>query len=89
MDPKLGGAMTNPLARPAVGAAPFSPPPINSVEDTGLSVLWLQDLALKIIYSQGYMSGFKIKVISWSVKIGRHCSYPMMAELISICFDKL
>ena len=52
--------MTNPLARPTVGAAPFSPPPINSVEDTGLSVLWLQDLALKIIYSQGYMSGFKI-----------------------------
>jgi len=30
------------------------------VEDTGLSALWLQDLALKIIYSQGYMSGFKI-----------------------------
>ena len=52
--------MTNPLARPNVGAAPFSPPPINSVEDTGLSALWLQDLALKILYSQGYMSGFKI-----------------------------
>ncbi len=53
--------MTNPLARPIpAGAAPFSPPPINSVEDTGLSALWLQDLALKIIYSQGYMSGFKI-----------------------------
>jgi len=52
--------MTNPLARPNVGTALFSPPPINSVEDTGLSVLWLQDLALKIIYSQGYMSGHKI-----------------------------
>jgi predicted ATPase with chaperone activity len=52
--------MTNPLARPVAGTAPFSPPPINSVEDTGLSALWLQDLALKILYSQGYMSGFKI-----------------------------
>jgi len=52
--------MTNPLARPNLSTAPFSPPPINSVEDTGLSVLWLQDLALKIIYSQGYMSGFRI-----------------------------
>ena len=52
--------MTNPLSRPNPGVAPFSPPPINSVEDTGLSALWLQDLALKIMYSQGYMSGFKI-----------------------------
>ena len=52
--------MTNPLARPNPVQASFSPPPINSVEDTGLSALWLQDLTLKIIYSQGYMSGFKI-----------------------------
>ncbi len=52
--------MSNPLARPTTINAPFSPPPINTVEDTGLSALWLQDLALKILYSQGYMSGFKI-----------------------------
>src|SRR5512145_1814102 len=53
--------MSNPLGRPpATSTAPFTPPPINSVEDTGLSPLWLQDLALKILYSQGYMSGFKI-----------------------------
>jgi len=43
-----------------MGTGLFSPPPINSVEDTGLSALWLQDLALKILYSQGYMGGFKI-----------------------------
>lgn len=30
------------------------------VEDTGLSQLWLQDLALKILYFQGYLTGFKI-----------------------------
>jgi predicted ATPase with chaperone activity len=52
--------MTSPIARPATPAPSFSPPPINTVEDTGLSSLWLQDLTLKILYSQGYMSGFKI-----------------------------
>src|SRR5215208_3530650 len=58
--PKREGVMNNPLVRPSAVPASFSPPPINSVEDTGLSALWLQDLALKIVYSQGYMGGFKI-----------------------------
>jgi len=39
---------------------PFSPPPLSRIEETGLSPLWLQDLALKIIYFQGYMTGLKI-----------------------------
>jgi MoxR-like ATPase len=39
--------------------APFFPPPINKLEDTGLSLLWLQDLTLKIFYYQGYLSGFR------------------------------
>ena len=30
------------------------------MEDTGLSPLWLQDLALKLLYSRGYLTGFKI-----------------------------
>ncbi len=38
----------------------FVPPPITRLEDIGLSLLWLQDLALKILYFQGYMTGFKI-----------------------------
>src|SRR3972149_4161263 len=38
----------------------FLPPVINRIEDTGLSPLWLQDLALKILYFQGYLSGFKV-----------------------------
>jgi hypothetical protein len=49
--------------RPAAGRAPttpFFPPPIAKIEDTGLSVLWLQDLALKILYFQGYLTGFKV-----------------------------
>lgn len=38
----------------------FLPPIIASIDDTGLSPLWLQDLALKIMYFQGYITGFKI-----------------------------
>lgn len=38
----------------------FYPPAINKMEDTGLSPLWLQDLALKILYFQGYLTGFTI-----------------------------
>ena len=38
----------------------FTPPLLSQIEDTGLSILWLQDLALKILYFQGYLSGVKI-----------------------------
>ena len=38
----------------------YVPPPVTSIEDTGLSMLWLQDLALKIIYFGGYLNGFQI-----------------------------
>jgi predicted ATPase with chaperone activity len=38
----------------------FSPPNIAQIEDTGISSLWLQDLALKVLYFQGYLSGFRI-----------------------------
>lgn len=41
-------------------AVGFVPPPITRMDDTGLSPLWLQDLALKILYFQGYLSGFKV-----------------------------
>jgi predicted ATPase with chaperone activity len=44
----------------AASQAAFVPPPIQRVEDTGLSSLWLQDLILKVMYFQGYMTGFKI-----------------------------
>jgi len=38
----------------------FTPPILQKIEDTGLSPLWLQDLALKILYFQGYLTGFRI-----------------------------
>jgi MoxR-like ATPase len=43
----------------ATQSASFVPPPITKLEDTGLSLLWLQDLSLKIFYYQGYLTGFK------------------------------
>jgi predicted ATPase with chaperone activity len=57
-----------PAARPpltngvpsAVPSGPFLPPPISRVEETGLNPLWLQDLVLKVMYFQGYLTGFKI-----------------------------
>jgi predicted ATPase with chaperone activity len=54
--------MSNPVSRPsqAPTQAPFVPPQINSLEDSKLSVLWLQDLTLKVLYSHGYMTGFRI-----------------------------
>ena len=57
--------MTNAPARPAnaqqaAANAAFIPPPIMSVDDTGLSPLWLQDLVLKVMYFQGYLTGYKI-----------------------------
>ncbi|HEX6304570.1 MAG TPA: ATP-binding protein [Anaerolineales bacterium] len=53
-------AKTPTKAPPSQKRAKFIPPPINRVEDTGLSPLWLQDLTLKILYFQGYLTGFKI-----------------------------
>lgn len=50
----------SPSSSVSAGAGSFSPPPIGKIEDTGLSPLWVQDLALKILYYQGYMTGFKI-----------------------------
>jgi ATPase family associated with various cellular activities (AAA) len=49
-------------ARPIMGAGSgvFTPPILQKVEDTGLSLLWLQDLGLKIMYFQGYLTGFKV-----------------------------
>jgi predicted ATPase with chaperone activity len=58
--------MKNPKVKPASGPIGYSkentfiPSPITKIDDTGLSSLWLQDLALKILYFQGYLSGFRI-----------------------------
>lgn len=38
----------------------FIPKVVTKVEDTGLSSLWLQDLVIKIMYFQGFMTGYKV-----------------------------
>ncbi|MEK6256306.1 MAG: ATP-binding protein, partial [Chloroflexota bacterium] len=38
----------------------FVPPPVTKIEDTGLPLLMLQDLALKILYFRGYLNGFQL-----------------------------
>ena len=52
--------MTTPRQRQLQTNGAFVPPPIDRLEDTKLSPLWLQDLTLKVLYSHGYMTGFKI-----------------------------
>jgi predicted ATPase with chaperone activity len=49
----------------AIGTAPvgpdkFMPAPITRLEDTGLPQIYLADLALKILYNSGYLTGFRI-----------------------------
>ena len=52
--------MTSPLRNtPAAQGSTFLPKAVTRLEDTGLSLLWLQDLILKIFYFQGYLSGFR------------------------------
>ncbi|GAB4499859.1 MAG: AAA family ATPase [Anaerolineales bacterium] len=45
---------------PTASVGGFFPPQITSLEDTGLSSLWLQDLILKVLYFRGYLTGSKI-----------------------------
>src|SRR4030066_2327316 len=53
---------TSTRAKPIMGTGSgvFTPPILERIEDTGLSALWLQDLALKILYFQGYLTGFRV-----------------------------
>jgi predicted ATPase with chaperone activity len=42
------------------GLDKFIPPPITKREDTGLSLVYLEDLALKILYNSGDLTGFRV-----------------------------
>ncbi|MEP7286333.1 MAG: ATP-binding protein [Chloroflexota bacterium] len=39
---------------------PWSPPPMRSIEDTGLNLITIADLALKVMYFGGIMTGAKV-----------------------------
>jgi predicted ATPase with chaperone activity len=47
------------MVRPAEQSA-FVPSALTNIEDSGLTTLWVQDLALKIIYFGGYLNGFQV-----------------------------
>lgn len=57
--PRVAAAAAARVAMNAAASA-FVPPPITRIEETGLDQLWVADLALKILYFQGYLSGFKV-----------------------------
>jgi hypothetical protein len=58
--PAPGSQSPAPRSTASLSSDVFVPPPLVKLDETGLSPLWLQDLALKILYFQGYLSGFKV-----------------------------
>ncbi|MCS6869883.1 MAG: ATP-binding protein [Anaerolineae bacterium] len=44
--------------------APWAPPPIRNIEDTGLNQIVISDLALKVIYFGGVLTGTRISEIT-------------------------
>lgn len=58
--PRSSMRSAHPGPIPTTSSLRFIPPPISRLEDTGLSQLWLQDLALKILYFRGNLTGFNV-----------------------------
>lgn len=48
---------------PQDSTAAWNPPPLNSLEDTGLNMLNVADLALKVLYFGGYMTGHSLSEV--------------------------
>src|SRR5207253_3005546 len=38
----------------------FVPAPVTRLEDTGLPQIYIADLAIKVLYASGYLTGFRI-----------------------------
>jgi predicted ATPase with chaperone activity len=53
---KLGG-QTAPVGAAALDGPSWSPPPLSKLEDTGLNLLTLAELVLKVLYLGGVMTG--------------------------------
>jgi len=60
MSDQTGLPSSMPVKSSPVASEQFVPSQINKLEETGLAPLFLQDLALKILYFQGYLTGYKI-----------------------------
>lgn len=64
-------SIDNAVQRPTL----WEPPPIQSLEDTGLSQGFLADMALKVLYFQGQATGFEI---------AEHLRLPFQAVMLGI-----
>src|SRR5574337_1159697 len=58
---KLTGPMAPP--QPQSLGAPWTPPPLTKLEDTGLNMLNVADLVIKVIYLGGVLAGHEIAEI--------------------------
>lgn len=56
-------SQTSPLGQPPSDPMAWTPPPLNKLEDTGLNLLNLADLVLKVLYLGGVMAGHEISEI--------------------------
>jgi len=55
--------MPQPSSTTAQQSAPWAPPPIRNIEDTGLNQIVISDLALKVVYFGGVLTGTRISEI--------------------------
>ncbi|MFQ3536681.1 MAG: ATP-binding protein [Aggregatilineales bacterium] len=59
----MTGRMSPPSSGTMQQQAPWAPPPIRNIEDTGLNQIVISDLALKVIYFGGVLTGTRISEI--------------------------
>jgi hypothetical protein len=60
MDPSLIDIHTPELSQMDTENDKFAPAAPRTIEDTGLSVGFLADLVLKVLYFEGYISGYEV-----------------------------
>ncbi len=58
--PSAPPSSTSSLSRSSTPAVPWSPPPIRSVEETGLNQIMLAELILKVLYVGGVLTGSRL-----------------------------
>jgi predicted ATPase with chaperone activity len=60
LPPRPSGPARPTGALPPLGGESFVPPALTKVEDTGLNLYYLTELALKILYNSGNLTGFRM-----------------------------
>jgi predicted ATPase with chaperone activity len=60
MTSRLAPVAPKPTGNLPGGGGVFVPPPITKIEDTGLNLYYLTELAVKILYNSGNLTGFRV-----------------------------